>query len=55
MTDCICNSDRKAINTYRNLMGNFLGRKHFGRLKRRWEGNSKTDLRERGCKVVVTM
>jgi hypothetical protein len=35
---------------YRVLVGKPEGKRSLGRLRRKWEGNIKTDLQEVGCK-----
>ena len=39
----------QSRNAYRVLVGEPEGKRPLGRLRRRWEGNIKIDLREVGC------
>ena len=42
-----CVGERRGV--YRVLVGKPEGKRPFGRPRRRWENNIKTDLREVGC------
>ena len=44
----ICMGERRGV--YRVLVGKPEGKRLFGRPRRRWEGNVKTDLQEVGCR-----